>query len=100
MSSFGSHTRAIAIIETLVGVGDADPFQHLDRTPTRDGLAHLVVHPVRLDDLLADRVERVQRRQRVLEDHRHLVAAQRPHVAFAHADEFPAFEPDLAGDLS
>jgi len=71
----------------------------IDRAPARDGLAHLVVLPVRLDDLPADCVERVQRRQRILEDHRHLVAAQRPHVAFGHADEFLAFEPDPAGDL-
>ena len=43
-------------------------------------LADVVVDPVGLDDLVADRVERVHRGQRVLEDHRHLLAAQPAHA--------------------
>ena len=64
----------------------------------RDRLAHLVVDAERLDDLVADRVERVHRGQRVLEDHRHLLAAQLAHLLALGADEFLPVEPDLAGD--
>src|SRR5690606_37349549 len=38
------------------------------------------------------------RGQRVLEDHRHLLAAQRPHPLRARADQLLAVEPDLPGD--
>jgi peptide/nickel transport system ATP-binding protein len=58
-----------------------------------------VVHPVRLDDLVPDRVERVHRGQRILEDHRHLGAAQGPYGLRRRADELLAVQPDLAGDL-
>ena len=40
-----------------------------------------LVHPVGLDDLRAHRVVRVQRRQWILEDHRHPAATQAPHRA-------------------
>ncbi len=60
-------------------VRDADPVEHLDGVLARHGLADVVVDPVRLDDLVAHRVVRVHRRQRVLEDHRHVLAAQAAH---------------------
>ena len=41
----------------------------------------------RLDDLGADGVDRVQRGQRLLEDHRDLVAAHRPHLGFREHQE-------------
>ena len=44
----------------------------------RCALVDVLVRADRLDDLLADPVDRVQRRHRVLEDHRDLVAAVRP----------------------
>ena len=40
-----------------------------------------LVEPDRLDDLVADREDRVERRHRLLEDHRDLVAADRAHLA-------------------
>ena len=75
---------------------DADPAEHVDRVPAGHRLVHLVVYPVGLDDLLADRVVRVHRRQRILEDHRHLLAAQRPHGLRRRTDDLHAVEPDLA----
>ena len=58
-----------------VGARDADRLEQLDRAlrvllRSRRGAAH------RLDELLADRVHRVQRRHRILEDHRDVVAAE------------------------
>ena len=63
------------VVDAPVRLRDADPVQHVDRVLARDGLGNVVVDPVRLDDLVADGVERVHRRQRILEDHGHLLAA-------------------------
>jgi hypothetical protein len=57
-----------------------------------------VVLPVRLDDLVADLVEGVQRGERVLEDHRHLGPAQGTDLILAHGHELLAVQPDLTGD--
>ena len=51
-----------------------------------------------LGDLPADRVHRVQRRHRVLEDHRDLAAADRAHLASARAAAGRARVEDLARD--
>ena len=53
----------------------------------------------RLDDLVADPIERVQARHRILEDHCHLVAAKRLDVVVRHGNQLLPIEPDLAGDL-
>jgi hypothetical protein len=41
---------------------------------------------------VADLADRIERRARVLEDHRYLAAAQRPHVAFARLPHIDAGE--------
>ena len=60
-------------------------------------LGDVVVDPVGLDDLVADRVVGVQRGQRVLEDHRDLAAATLAHLLLAEREQVDAVEPDLAG---
>ena len=67
------------VVDPAGRLRDADPVEHLDRVLAGDLLGHVVVDPVRLDDLDADRVVRVHRGQRVLEDHRHLLAAHLAH---------------------
>ena len=52
----------------------------------------------RIRDLLADGVDRVQRRHRVLQDHRDLAAAVLAHFGFAELQQVDAFELDLAAD--
>jgi hypothetical protein len=52
----------------------------------------------RLDDLVADLVEGMQRRQRVLEDHRDVVAADGPQVLVRGAEQVLAVELHGAGD--
>ncbi len=86
-------------VHPLVRLRDADPVEHLDRVLARDLLAHLVVHPVGLDDLVPDGVERVHRRQRVLEDHRHPLAAERADLLRRRRDQVLAVEEDLTADL-
>ena len=49
-------------------------------------------------DLLADRVERVQRRHRFLENHRDVVAANSLHLAIGQRAQVLALEADLAAD--
>ena len=49
-----------------------------------------------LGDLAPDRVERVQRGQRVLEDHRDLLAAQLAQRGLGGADDLAAVDPDRA----
>src|SRR6266700_468372 len=63
------------LVEPLLRLRDAHPVEHLDGPHPSLVLRHVVVDPVRLDDLPADRVVRVQGGQRILEDHRHLLAA-------------------------
>ena len=58
-----------------------------------------MVNLVGLDDLRADRVVRVQRRERVLEDHRHLLAAQFAKAVFLDGEQVVTVEVDLATDL-
>src|SRR5438034_8180724 len=50
----------------------------------------------RLADLRADRVDRVQRGHRVLEDHRHLVAAHFLQLVLVHGEDVAAFVENLA----
>ncbi|KAG1601557.1 hypothetical protein G6F46_013943 [Rhizopus delemar] len=49
-----------------------------------------------LDDLVADREDRVQRGHRLLEDHGDAVAAQRAALAFRQRQQVLAFEQDAA----
>ena len=51
----------------------------------------------RLDDLLADRVDRIERGHRLLEDHRHLAAAQAAALVGGEAEHVAALEQDRVG---
>ena len=75
-------------------VRNADQREQLDRTIARGRRADVVVHTDRLDDLVADGVDRRQRRQRVLKDHRDAPAAQTRQFLVRQPDELPAFETD------
>ena len=89
------------VVDPAVGLRDADPVEHLDRLAPGVALGRIrVVHQVGLGQLAADLVERVQRRQRVLEDHRDRVAAQLAHPVLGQADDLGAADPDRAGDLA
>ena len=59
----------------------------------------VLVRADHLDDLHADLLHRVQRRQRVLEDHRDPLAAHRSHQLVRRADELDAGHGARAGDL-
>ena len=56
------------LVEALLGGRDAGFLEQPDRAPARVGGAERQVGLDRLDQLLADRVQRVERGQRILED--------------------------------
>ena len=63
-------------VQAAIGLGDADTVQQLDG-PVVDLLTRqAVVQAQRLGHLPADPVDRVQRGDRLLKDHRHLPSAK------------------------
>ncbi|GFJ80642.1 hypothetical protein Phou_048220 [Phytohabitans houttuyneae] len=78
---------------------DAHPVEHLDGALARLAAAGArVVDPVRFGDLPAHRVVRVQGREGVLEDHRHVAATQAAYLLIRTAHDIAAADEDLAGD--
>ena len=82
--------------EPVLGVGQADQPQQLDRPGARRRPAHVLVDQQGLGDLLVERVQRVQRGHRLLEDHRDPVAAHPPQPLGRGADQLLAGEPNAA----
>ena len=91
----------------LVGVGvgspfglrDADRVQHLHRQPPGLLVANpLAVGADRLDDLVADPVDRVEGGHRVLEDHRDPVAPDPSQLGLARVQQLLATQPRGALD--
>ncbi|GAA3219662.1 hypothetical protein GCM10020256_24950 [Streptomyces thermocoprophilus] len=77
-------------------VGDAHAVQHLHGTRACGAPGHARVDAVHLGDLVADGVVRVEGRQRVLEDHGGLGAAQPPQFLLRGALYVHAGHPDRA----
>ncbi len=71
-------------------------------SPSASTLAALPLHPAvplqHLGDLQPDRDHRVQRGERVLEDHAHVAAAAVPHLPVGEPQQVGALERHLAGD--
>ncbi len=86
------------VVDPLLGIRDADQFEQLDRPIARGGLGDVVVRQHRLPDLETDRVDRVQRGQRILEDHRDLVAAKARVLLLRLADQLHATKLGRAAD--
>src|SRR5262249_60251050 len=62
------------------------------------GLADAAMQPDRLGYLVADRLSRVERGQRILEDHRDLVAPDLAQLIVGQADQLAVPQPDRAAD--
>ncbi len=87
------------LVHAALRIGDPDQPQQLDRPPPGRLLGDVLVSEDRLEDLLADLVERVERGQGVLEDHRDLVAAHAAQLLGVELVQVLALEHDAAGDL-
>ena len=82
-----------------LGVGDPHLGQEVDGPlPGRDP-ADLLVGLDHLGHLVADFEDGVQRRERILEDHRDLVAPQGPQLVLAGRQQVPPPEDDATRDL-
>ena len=68
-------------IEPLFRIADADLVQQLQHAHAHGLLVHAPVHAQHLAHLPLDGVQRVERRHRLLEDHRDAVAAHAPAAA-------------------
>src|SRR5271170_682100 len=80
--------------QTRSGIGEADLFEQLDHPRARGGDPFVQIDD--LADLLFDRMERIERRHRLLEDHRHHGAPYRPHFGVARLENVAPFEEDFA----
>jgi hypothetical protein len=84
------------VVDPRLRLRDPDCLQELERAGLRDPHGHVTVQLDGLDQLLPDRVHGVQRRHRVLEDHRHLVAADLAQLAGLGPDQVLALPQRLA----
>src|SRR5207253_260841 len=72
--------------------------EHLHRLLQSGGSREILVQLDRLGDLTADREHRVERSQRLLEDHGNVVAAHAAHLRFVEREQVRALERHLAGN--
>src|SRR6185437_13244887 len=82
----------------LLRLGNADETQHLDRLRHRGRVGEILMQPQRLADLPPDSQHWIERRHRLLEDHRDLVAAHIAHRRFVEHEEVAPVEPDASAD--
>ncbi|MCM3755429.1 hypothetical protein M3665_26265, partial [Bacillus licheniformis] len=83
-------------VDALLRLSDAGAREQRDRALARLHGRDAVVQHDRLADLRADRIQRVERRHRLLEDHRDVRAAQPAHLALALGDQILPGEADRA----
>src|ERR1700694_5273614 len=69
-------------VRALFRAWQSELCQQRDGFTPRRAPRHRIVQPDRLPDLAADRIDRIERRHRLLEDYRNVVAAERPHPPF------------------
>src|SRR5690606_17437967 len=85
-------------VDTLLRLGDADGPQEFHGAFAGGSAGHVPVGVDRLGDLRADRVDGVERGQRVLEDHGDAGAADPGQFCVFAADDFVAGDLDRTGD--
>ena len=85
---------------TFLGSGNMHPLHEADRLRHRIRAVHTAVNTEHFGDLPSDREYRVQRRQRVLEDHRDVLATDLTTFLFRHRQQvYPAVLNPPASDL-
>ena len=84
------------VVDAHLGAGDADLLQQLDRPRPRLGGRQRKMGLDGLDELMADRIERIEAGQRVLEDGADAGAAHLAHLLVGQIVDAPALEADFA----
>ena len=87
-------------VEPLLRIADADLLEQGKRTGLGRAVGHALMQLQDFDDLVLDRVQRIERGHRLLEDHGDLVAAHLAQLLFAHGQQVGALEQDLAGGMA
>src|SRR5207302_1999710 len=89
------------MIDAILGTGDADLLQEVERTLARLAARQRQMGLDGLDELAADGIERIEAGQRILEDGADPGAAHLAHLLVGQVVNAPSFEPDLArGDAA
>ena len=73
--------------------------QHLNGTITRTRLGYFFMSVDRFGQLIANSIKRMQARHWILEDHRHLIAAQLAQPLFWHRHEVFTVKKHFATDI-
>ena len=80
------------LIEPRLGIRDAHHFQQFVRTRSCGFRRHLQVQQQRLANLEADGQYRIQRRHRILKNHRDIAPAYGAHGIFTDRQQIAAFK--------
>ncbi len=86
-------------LQARFGIGNADLRQQFERARPRRLPADAAVQRKDLGNLRLDRVQRIERGHRLLEDDRDVVAADFTHLVFSRLQKIAAAEPDAAGGM-
>ena len=84
------------LVDASLGRGNTRLLEQCNGACPRIGLADRQMRSDGLDQLTTDRVQRIQRRQRILEDRSDLASADAAHRFRRQVIDAAAFEPDLA----
>src|SRR5499433_1106106 len=87
------------VVNALLGRWDFHQPQQIDGARTRLFSRQAAVTDEGLCNLLADRIDRIERRHRFLEDHRQPIAAQVAHLAIGQAEQIGAVKANSARHL-
>ena len=86
------------LVKPAIRIGNADHLQQIERAGARRRLVHVEMDHQRFHDLEPDGQHRVQRRHRLLEDHRDIAAANLAHFVFSKLEKIAPLEQDAAAD--
>src|SRR3569832_2339912 len=85
------------LVEPSGGGRDADLVEQLHGAVARLCRRYRAMRAQRLGQLVADRVARIERSHRLLEDHRHAISAQAAHALLRRGGEVDAVEHEPIG---
>jgi hypothetical protein len=80
------------LIKSSFGVGDADELKQLDGAGAGLVLVHVKVDRQRFGDLQPNGEQRIERRHRLLKDHRNVAPADFAHLLLVEVEQIAAIE--------
>src|SRR4030081_2173912 len=86
-------------LEPRLRIGNADLSEQFERPPPRPLATDAAVKLQDFTDLGLNRMQRIERGHRLLEDDGNVVAADAANLALRQAEQFPALEANAAGGV-